>query len=377
MKNSDIIKLEEYLKKYPDDHNARLSLAYLFVNSNLLNAAIKQYQIILNKKEDLQTMFNLAICFSNLNKFKESERLLNRIIKKDNNNFNALRALGDIYFQQKKVEKSYKVLNLAKNINNKDPILLNIVGAIEMKKLNYQSAELNFLKSIENNKNYISPQNNLAILYQKVGKINNSYEILNELLIKFPNDKNLLNNFGSVLIDLDLYDKSIKYLNKAIGIDSTQSAYFSNLGRAFFFKEQYTKAKKILYKALFLDSNNDEAKIILFYLSIIKKDLKKAWKYFISRLNTKQYFIPNNLHTPNKIQNKKILILREAGLGDEILYSSMYSELIQNNNTVIIEFDPRLNNIFQHSFNYNNFISTSLSLRKKSNLKKFDMTVYA
>ena len=53
------------------------------------------------------------------NKFKESERLLNRIIKKDNNHFNALRALGDIYFQQKKVEKSYKVLNLAKNINNK------------------------------------------------------------------------------------------------------------------------------------------------------------------------------------------------------------------------------------------------------------------
>ena len=85
MKNNDIIKLEKYLRRNPDDHNARLSLAYLFVNSNLLNAAIKQYQIILNKKEDLQTMFNLAICFSNLNKFKESERLLNRIIKKDNN----------------------------------------------------------------------------------------------------------------------------------------------------------------------------------------------------------------------------------------------------------------------------------------------------
>ena len=73
MKNNDIIKLEKYLRRNPDDHNARLNLAYLFVNSNLLNAAIKQYQTILNKKEDLKTMFNLAICFSNLNKLKESE----------------------------------------------------------------------------------------------------------------------------------------------------------------------------------------------------------------------------------------------------------------------------------------------------------------
>ena len=55
----------------------------------------------------------------------------------------------------------------------------------------------------------------------------------------------------------------------------------------------------------------------------------------------------------------------------------MYTELIKNNNRVTIECDPRLKNIFKHSFNYSNFISTSSSLRKKSNLKNFDMTVYA
>ena len=160
--------------------------------------------------------------------------LLNRIIKKDSNHFNALRALGDIYFKQNKIEKSYKTLNLAKKINEEDSILLNILGVIEMKKSKYRNAEINFLKSIKNNKDYISAQNNLALLYQKIGKIDNSYEILKNLLIKLPMDKNILNNFGSVLIDLDQYDKGIKYLNKAIKIDSTQSAYFSNLGRAFF-----------------------------------------------------------------------------------------------------------------------------------------------
>ena len=146
-----------------------------------------------------------------------------------------MRALGDIHFKQNKIEKSYKALNLAKKINEEDSILLNIIGAIEMKKSKYKSAEINFLKSIKNNKDYISARNNLALLYQKIGKIDNSYEILKNLLIKLPKDKNILNNFGSVLIDLDQYDKGIKYLNKAIKIDSTQSAYFSTLVMLFSF----------------------------------------------------------------------------------------------------------------------------------------------
>ena len=74
--------------------------------------------------------------------------------------------------------------------------------------------------------------------------------------------------------------------------------------------------------------------------------MKHAWQYFEARLNVKKYYIPKNLNKINNVRNKNIIILREAGLGDEVLFSSIYKDLIKENNKVVIECDPRLKNIF-------------------------------
>ena len=70
-KKTAILKQQQYLINNPKNRDARLNLAYMYVNSNMINEAIAEYQIILKNKKDLQTMFNLAICF----KFFESNIL--------------------------------------------------------------------------------------------------------------------------------------------------------------------------------------------------------------------------------------------------------------------------------------------------------------
>ena len=379
-KKTAILKQQEYLINNSKDNDARLNLAYMYVNSNLINEAVKEYKIVLKNKQDLQVMFNLAICFLSLNKFVESEKLLKKIIKIDKSHFKAHRSLGDIYFKQNNLNKAFKFLNTAKQIISDDPILLNTFGLIEMKRNNFEVSEKYFLESLKRKKNYKSALNNLAALYQKTGQISKSVKIFKKLLLIFPNDQNLLNNLGNVLIDLNLYEEAIINLKKAININSSESSFFSNLGRALFFYGKYKDAEEMLNNSLDLNPNNHEALLIFFYILIIKKDLKKAWHYFNSRLNVKNYFIPNNLKLINNIKdikNKKILVLREAGLGDEILFSSIYTELIKQNNNVIIECDHRLKNIYKRSFNYDKFISKSSFLRSKSNLIKYDFSIYA
>ena len=51
--------------------------------------------------------------------------------------------------------------------------------------------------------------------------------------------------------------------------------------------------------------------------------------------------------------NSKILVLREQGVGDEILYGSMYGNLLKKNKNVTFECDERLIPLFQYSFNQN------------------------
>ena len=69
------------------------------------------------------------------------------------------------------------------------------------------------------------------------------------------------------------------------------------------------------------------------------QDYDIGWSYFEGRLKTSDFQEKND--SLNKIQkklfigknlnkNKKILIMREQGVGDEILYGSIYSDVLEN-----------------------------------------------
>ena len=48
--------------------------------------------------------------------------------------------------------------------------------------------------------------------------------------------------------------------------------------------------------------------------------------------------------------NKEILVVKEQGVGDEILYGSMYPDLLKSYPNSKIETDPRLISLFERSF---------------------------
>tara|TARA_Y100000590_G_scaffold460305_1_gene619334 strand:+ start:249 stop:2033 length:1785 start_codon:yes stop_codon:yes gene_type:complete len=375
-----IEQLEKYNLINSKDINARLDLAYMYLNSNQLSKAILQYKLILKLEENITAMFNLAICLSNKNEFKNSINILKKIIKKDKSHFKALRALGDILLKIKNYNLAFKYLSKANKLETKDPILLNSLGAVEMNRGKLKSAKIFFDQSIKLDQTNNNTLNNLAAFYQKIGQNEDSLKIYESLSYKFPNNSHLLNNKGNVLIDLNRNQEAVKVLKRAIKLNPKKSYFYSNLGRSFFFLKNYKDAENAINTSLILDPKNHEARLLFFYLLIINNKLKNAWKYFESRLKVKNYFIPENLCNFNSsifLKNKKILILREAGIGDEILYSSMYLDLIKKNKNIFFECDKRLKKIFENSFNYKKFISKTKTVKEKKFINTFDHTLYA
>ena len=91
-------------------------------------------------------------------------------------------------------------------------------------------------------------------------------------------------------------------------------------------------------EALKIDKNNDEIKKTFALILFRKLDFKKAWKFFDGRLglsdfeskNASLVYVKNKLFNGSTLENNsKILILREQGVGDEILYGSMYGDLLR------------------------------------------------
>ena len=72
----------------------------------------------------------------------------------------------------------------------------------------------------------------------------------------------------------------------------------------------------------------------------------------------------------------KNFILREQGIGEEIL-SSMYKELINLNQNIQIETDRRLIDIFERSFESKKFVPDGYYSTNKEELNKFDSIIYA
>ena len=90
---------------------------------------------------------------------------------------------------------------------------------------------------------------------------------------------------------------------------------------------------------------------------------KEAWKFFEGRIGLNEFSFKNSQvnRVRNKLwlgenidKNKKILIIKEQGVGDEILYGSMYPDLLNKFCNVQIETEPRLISLFERSLNKKN-----------------------
>ena len=74
----------------------------------------------------------------------------------------------------------------------------------------------------------------------------------------------------------------------------------------------------------------------------------------------------------------KTLVVKEQGVGDEILFSSIYNDLLKNNFSKIqIECDKRLLKIFTRSFNENIFVPFGHYSSSAKDIQKFDNVIYA
>ena len=87
--------------------------------------------------------------------------------------------------------------------------------------------------------------------------------------------------------------------------------------------------------------------------------------------------VKNNLFQNLKLDPKnKLLILREQGIGEEILFSSVYKDIINKFENVKIETDKRLVSIFTRSFQKKIFVEEGY-YSKHSKIFDFDNVAYA
>jgi len=124
-------------------------------------------------------------------------------------------------------------------------------------------------------------------------------------------------------------------------------------------------------------------------LILLKRyDFRNAWLSFDGRLgltdfankNSTLKLVKNKIPNKNTLnQNSKILVLREQGVGDELLYGTMYFDLLNKFSDSVIECDERLLPLFKNSFesHKDKFVKLGTHSLDENKINNFDYIIYA
>ncbi len=342
-------------------------------------------KILLVEKNNTSYLSQLYKLLLGKGLFDQALEIIGIILEIDNKNYDALRDKSYIFFLKNDYINAKKFIDKILNFKDDDYFGYNIKGLIHLKNNNFYEAKNHFEQAIKINSKYIDSYNNLGVCLLELEKLNEAYKVFKDAHdIDSDNVKTLM-NLGNVLSLQDNILEAIKIYNKALALDANNQEILSNIAICYC-REGKDKEAKIYYdKAIKINPNDYKLKYAYCTLQLKLNKFFTSWKLFDSRLLIEKNkiklnnfeFVKNNLFDNLKVDpKKKLLILREQGIGEEILFSSIYQDIIDNYKDIKIEADKRLIPIFTRSFQNNNFVEDGF-YSKNSKISEFDNVVYA
>ncbi len=253
-----------------------------------LYKAIEKYMQVLSIDDKLPAIYNyIALCYFELNDYKEAEEFF----KKSINNFN-------------------------EDFNSKEEVYYNLAFTLHSQGKNKEAEEF-YKKAIEINKNYSFTYKNYAYLLFSEKRYKESLGMFNKYT-NFVEDAETYNNIAIIYEELNNEQKAIEFYEKAISTDSEYALAYNNLGVLYMTNKDYKKAAELFDKAIEKDSSlcdayNNLASINIMFkkynlaLELFKKALILAPYQKSIRLNIAQsYYYLNDIN--NTVLHLKELI---------------------------------------------------------------------
>jgi tetratricopeptide (TPR) repeat protein len=203
--------------------------------------------------------------------------------------------------------------------------------------------------------------NNLGSIHSDMGKPDEAIEILREAIFRMPDQAILWNSLATVLAEQGRADESLVFYEEAARLEPGFARAYHNLGYAYQHLSELDKALVSYDKALELVVDPAERIETRHSRSICLIGLGKLEEGF------REYEIRNNerfrayfhhiIDAPKwqgeDVRGKKLLLVAEQGLGDEILFANIVPDVqaaVGDSGKLQICVDPRLVPLFQRSY---------------------------
>lgn len=312
----------QYAKRQPTDHEGWSLLATLYSQTKRHKQAVPYFEKALKLKPDhFESMNNFALL---LEKEKDS--------------------------QERSVSLYKKALHLAPHYVDARLNLGRLLANLER---NDEAAEV--LAPLGNND--ADALYWRGVIHRRKNRIAEAISLMRQAITLNPNNAEYFNELGVALTYDGKYKESLEAFRRVIDMTPDKHNPWNNLGESYYRLGLFDEALQAYQQALALVPAEDPARIQILsnraFPLFHKGDLANAWEAFEYRYQKADSLLrtfPFPAWQGQPLAGKRILVIAEMGIGDEIIYASCLPDLIATGGKVVLECDPRLASILQRSF---------------------------
>ena len=300
-----------------------------------------------------EKLFSRANQLALKGEYKKAIELYNALIESDPKNTLYKIHLSVAYFDAGDYSNVIKITSDYIKIETNAPFVHQLRGRAFFKLEELDSSLHEFNLEIKMNPDYAEVYCDRAYSLLELNRANEALESAMKASQLDPKISDAYNCMAMALNQQGHSKDAIERCIQAIELDNSNPNFYRTMGDISYNQEDFKSAIKYYERSCQVDDN--------FFIGAFQKsralllgcDFQNGWQLYENRHLKERLQNKNLFQEFSKINFKsvkKILILKEQGLGDQILFASMLHEIDHHNREVYVEIDERLIPIFKRSF---------------------------
>ena len=261
------------------------------------------------------------------------------------------------FLEKKNFLEAIKLINIIKKDKKTKNIGLFLNGIFHIKQKAKNEAKQCFNKILETEINHLEANLNLGLIFYDEKKYDKSEFYFNKVININYNQIDAHYHKALIFFDTKKYENSIECLNKCKEINSEFHNMYLLYGHIYREKKEFKKAIDNYKKFSEKNPNDNISRFNLSWCYFATSDLNNAFKFYEFRkektipktktIEVKNKFNPSEW-TGENINNKKILIISEQGIGDIIqFFRYLYCIKEYYNSEIIFYTDKNFKYLFK------------------------------
>lgn len=309
------------LELNPKDSEARLGLAETLRLQKQFATAIPEFEALLQIDARHQgALTGLAAIALEQKDFAAAEAAYQQVLAADPAYWEALFGLGVAYIRGEKFQLAEEALRKALAIDDQRPDAWLQLGESLFHMNRYEDAQVCYEKGLELDPNSVSCQVGIGNTFLHLERLDEAIAQYKAVEAVIPNDFRVLANLALAYQEVGNFELAHQYGSRAVELGGDED-------------------------------DKDLASQNLAQICLRQGKLEEGWKHYESRRSNqrrKTFSMPEWQGEP--LSGKRLLIWQDQGLGDVVLFGTIYQEIIDEAEAVVIECERKLLSPIRRSF---------------------------